>query len=137
MLDTAHEFDDPNVAAVFEAFPEAAREHLLAVRALIFDVAADTPEAGCIIETLKWGQPAYLTPETKSGTPIRLWPVGAAHVAILCHCQTSLIREFHDTFPNRFEIDGNRAVHIPIDAQIPREPLAILIHRALTYHLNR
>ena len=37
----------------------------------------------------------------------------------------------------RFEIDGNRAVHIPIDAQIPREPLAILIHRALTYHLNR
>jgi hypothetical protein len=31
-----------------------------------------TPGVGALHETLKWGQPAYLTPETRSGTTLRL-----------------------------------------------------------------
>ena len=65
-------FADPAVAAVFEAYPAAMRRRLLALRALVFDVAAKTEGVGRLTETLKWGQPSYLTEQTKSGTTVRI-----------------------------------------------------------------
>lgn len=61
-------FADPAVAAVFAAYPAGMRKRLLALRALVLDVAAKTEGVGPLTETLKWGQPSYLTDETKSGT---------------------------------------------------------------------
>ncbi len=65
-------FDDPKVASVFDNFPKADRKGLLKLRALIFETAAQTRGVGQLNETLKWGQPAYLTPVSKSGSTIRL-----------------------------------------------------------------
>lgn len=45
---------------------------LLALRRLIFDTAKATKGVGVLQETLKWGQPSYLTPQTKSGSTIRI-----------------------------------------------------------------
>ena len=42
------------------------------LRQLIFDVAAKTKDVGQLEETLKWGEPAYLTSESKSGSLIRI-----------------------------------------------------------------
>jgi hypothetical protein len=61
-------FGGAKVAAVFKAYPPAVRTRLLALRELVFDVAATTPEVGRLTETLKWGQPSYLTAESGSGT---------------------------------------------------------------------
>ena len=72
MPNTTPPFQEPQVQAAFEAFPDAARETLLALRALIFDTAASMPEAGRLQETLKWGQPSYLTPQTRAGSTLRL-----------------------------------------------------------------
>jgi len=74
-------FDDPNVARRFASFPQDLRAPLLDLREMIFDIAQKTPGVGAIEETLKWGQPAYLTPVTKSGSTIRLGQAGVTGCA--------------------------------------------------------
>src|SRR5437763_1442754 len=65
-------FDDSRVAALFKAYPTGIRAKLMALRDLVFDVAAKTEGVGRLTETLKWGQPSYLTEETGSGTTVRI-----------------------------------------------------------------
>ena len=45
---------------------------LLQLRELIMKTAAATPEVGRLEETLKWGEPAYLTRQTGAGSTIRM-----------------------------------------------------------------
>ena len=52
---------NPAVAAKFQSYPLSMRTKLMALRELILETAADTAEVGEIEETLKWGEPAYLT----------------------------------------------------------------------------
>ena len=130
-------FADERVGAAFAAFPEPARQGLLALRALVLQVAADTPEAGRIEEALRWGQPAYLTPETKSGSTLRLGIPRAGGFAIFAHCQTSLIADFRDVVGDRFRYEGNRAVVFTAPEQNDVAALSMLIRRALTWHLRR
>ena len=65
-------FDDPKTAAVFKAYPPAMRSDLMKLREMMFEVAAATPGVGKLTETLKWGQPSYLTEETGSGSTVRI-----------------------------------------------------------------
>src|SRR6266850_4669353 len=71
-------FSDPAVDAVFNAYPRPIKARLLALRRLIFDTAKTTKGVGALQETLKWGQPSYLTAETKSGSTIRIDQVKSA-----------------------------------------------------------
>jgi hypothetical protein len=52
---------NPAVAKVFAAYPPKLRQRLLAVRRMIFEVAKQTEGVGKLQETLKWGEPAYVT----------------------------------------------------------------------------
>ncbi len=130
-------FADPKVEAAFAAFPEVERQGLLTLRALIFEIAAETPAVGALQETLKWGQPAYLTPESKSGSTIRLGLPREGGFAIYTHCQTSLLSDFQNRFPGDFAYEGNRAIHFKDAANLPLDKLALLVRHALTYHLRR
>lgn len=127
-------FADPEVAAFFDALGEDERTSLLRLRKLIFDVAEQTPGVGRVQETLKWGQPAYLTPETKSGTTIRLGSPTSGSIALYAHCQTTLISDFRALFPQDFRYEGNRAIHFQIDDPLPLGRLELLITNALKYH---
>lgn len=129
-------FSDPAVAAAFDAFPDDARPDLMALRALIFDVAAETDGVGALQETLKWGQPAYLTPETKSGSPIRLGAPKDGGVALYAHCQTTIISDFQGLFPDEFTYEGNRAVRFVEGGDLKPDVLSLLIKSALTYHVK-
>ena len=129
-------FDDPNVERIFESFPEDARKGLLKLRELIFEVAARTKGVGRVEETLKWGQPAYLTSTSKSGSTIRLGRPKQGGYAIYTHCQTSILSEFRAIFPDDFTYEGNRAIHFQSEVELPLDKLAWLIKRALTYHLK-
>lgn len=91
-------FEDEAVEAAFAAFPEGARPGLLAIREMIFQVAAEVPQVGPVEEALKWGQPAYLTPTTKSGSTIRLGVPKSGGYAVFTHCQTTIMSDFH-AFP--------------------------------------
>ena len=127
-------FATPDVAAAFDAFPSDVKTRLLDIRELIFDVADETPMVGMLTECLKWGQPSYLTAETKSGTTIRLGVDKASgHPALFVHCQTSLVDQYRSLFPDSFEFSGNRALVIG-NSDMPTAELQHCIKLALTYH---
>jgi hypothetical protein len=86
-------FADERVAAIFDAYPKATRTKLLALRRLIFDTAAKTDGVGELEETLRWGQPSYLTSETKSGSTIRIDGIKGdrTRYAVYFICHTNLI----------------------------------------------
>lgn len=128
-------FDDPAVEAVFVSYPKQLQNDLFQIRDRIFRVAAQTDGVGNLLETLKWGQPAYLTPETKSGSTIRLGLPKSGGYAIYVHCQTTIISDFQQVFPTEFTYEGNRAIHFNADNPPQFSKLDVLIRRALTYHL--
>lgn len=127
------------VAAAFAAFPERVRLRLLEVRALIFATAAGTSGVGPLTETLKWGEPAYLTLATGSGRTIRLGrpksPQGTG--AVLFNCRTTLVETFRAHFAQTLSYQGNRAILLDPSVPLPAEPLAICLAMALTYHRRR
>ena len=130
-------FASDDIASAFAAFPEPERAGLLSLRSLIFETAAKTPAVGRLSEALKWGQPAYLTPETKSGSTIRLGIPKSGGFAIYTHCQTTLLTDFQILFPDDFQYEGNRAIHFCAGDGLPLEKLEILVRNALTYHLKK
>jgi hypothetical protein len=135
---TRADFSDPAVGAAFDACPKPLRLKLLALRRLIFDTARNTKGVGELEETLKWGQPSYLTRETKSGSTIRIDRVKSSNqVAMYFHCQTDLVATFRELYPNELTCAGNRAVIIDADDEIPEAALRHCIALALTYHLRK
>lgn len=132
-----HPITDPNVSAVFGGYARGVQGDLLWLRDLILDTAADLPRVGRVEETLKWGQPAYLTPDTKSGTTIRIGANKVGGFAIYTHCQTTLMGDHQAIFDGQFTYEGNRAIHFGVGDDLPVVPLKQLITAALTYHLNK
>ncbi|MEP6790955.1 MAG: DUF1801 domain-containing protein, partial [Ramlibacter sp.] len=65
-------FADSAVAKTFESYPPDMRRKLLALREIILRTAAATEGVGPLQETLKWGEPAYLTSQSKSGSTVRI-----------------------------------------------------------------
>ncbi|CUJ84889.1 hypothetical protein PH7735_00423 [Shimia thalassica] len=129
-------FADPDVKAAFDRFPDPERVGFMALREMIFETAIETPEAGTIEETLKWGQPSYLTPVTKSGSTVRLGVPKTGGLAMYTHCQTTLISDFKTLFPEDFTFDGNRGVVFESGRTTFDDRLRLLIKSALTYHLK-
>ncbi|MEO1194256.1 MAG: DUF1801 domain-containing protein [Pseudomonadota bacterium] len=127
-------FQSPRVEAAYAGFPEAVRLGLLRLRDLIFEIAAETPGVGPLEETLKWGQPAFLTPETRSGSTIRVGVPKTGGFALYVHCQTTIIAESRDLFPDDLTYEGNRAIHFQDLSEVSAEPVRLVIARALTYH---
>jgi hypothetical protein len=131
-------FSDPAVDAVFGAYPKPLKAKLLVLRRLIFDTAAATNGVGALQETLKWGQPSYLTAESKSGSTIRIDRVKSGdQVAMYFHCQTDLVATFRELYPNELTYAGNRAVIFNADDDIPEAALRHCVGLALTYHLRK
>ena len=123
----------------FQSYPENIRERMLALRELIIDVAKNTDGVGEVEETLKWGEPAYLTSKTKSGSTIRIdWkPKKSDQLALYVNCKTSLAAEFKSLFPTKFIYEDNRAIVFPINKPLPKKELRICIAIALRYHIDK
>jgi len=126
------------VDAVFDACPGPIKTRLKALRRLIFDTAKATKGVGRIEEALKWGQPSYLTPETGSGSTIRIDRVKSAgnQVAVFFHCQTDLVETFRELYP-KLSYSGNRAILLDADKKLPEAELRHCVALALTYHLRK
>ena len=128
----------PPVAEVFQSYPPKARKLLLAVRKLIFETAARIEEVGELTETLKWGEPAYLTEQTKSGSTIRLaWKASQPDKCGLYFiCSTTLVSDFRSRFEGTLQFEGNRELVLSLSEPLPDKPLRSCIEAALTYHLS-
>jgi hypothetical protein len=132
-------FKNPEVEAVFLGFKKNVRAKLMVLRQLIFDTALDVKGVGKIEETLKWGQPSYITVKPKSGTTIRIDHVksDAGQYAMYFHCQTSLIETFRKIYPNEFIYQRNRAIIFNVGDNVSVKKLSHCILLALTYHLKK
>ncbi|MGR3515001.1 MAG: DUF1801 domain-containing protein [Paracoccaceae bacterium] len=122
----------PDVAAVFAGFSVEVRSRLEAVRALIFQVA-DEAGVGPLTETLKWGQPAYLTQATCAGSTVRLG-VKDGRPVVFFICTSGLVDGFREDFPELPYL-GQRG--LLLEDALDEGALALCLRRALTYHRGK
>ena len=127
---------DPRVKSKFQSYPEEVKTKLNRLRSLIIETATAIDTIREIEETLKWGEPAYLTAATKSGSTLRLgWK--DADCVLYLHCRTNLVDRARDRFPDSFSYIGNRAIHTPGTGPFDREAFGIIVGMALTYHRTK
>lgn len=128
-------FPSKAVAATFDSYPANVRKKLLQLREWIFEVAAETQGVGTIEETLKWGEPAYLTPESRSGSTIRIACKKSQpnNYAMYFICTTTLVETFRSRFLHDFMYEGNRAIIFDAEDSVPEDSVRFCIAAALTY----
>ncbi|MEM9106831.1 MAG: DUF1801 domain-containing protein [Pseudomonadota bacterium] len=132
-------FQSTDVKAIFEKYPEPVRDRMLALRELVFLAASQAEGVGTIQETLKWGEPSYLTVSPKSGTTIRMnWhPDHPNECSVFFHCQTNMISTCRQLYPEEFQFDGNRRMSFAADEPMPEEAMQHCLALALTYHRRK
>ena len=132
-------FSDSAVAEVFATYPPLVRKKLNELRDLIYQVAATTEGVGAIDEALRWQQPSYLTPETGSGSTVRIDALKGQpdRYAMYFHCQTGLVDHFKQIYPKQFKYEGNRAIIFNVADGLPEAELRHCVSLALTYHLRK
>ena len=124
------------VSAVFNSFEPAQRHTLLQVRELIFEVAREDTRIGEVEETLRWGEPAYITTKKKTGSTIRLAiEKESSKPAIFFNCKTTLVEEMRARFGRQFCYSKNRAILLSDLGDTDKAALGFAIGAALSYHL--
>jgi len=123
-----------NVRAVFDALPPGQRDALLVLRQLILDTAGSADVE--LVETLKWGDPAYRPKRPRVGTTVRINALKGTTdgYAMYVHCQTTLMDQYRLLYPETFAFDGQRALLFSTREPIPQDALRHCIALALTYH---
>lgn len=130
-------FSTPEITEKFTSYSSEMRDKLLSLRKLIFDVASKTREIGELEESLRWGEPSYLTTKSKSGSMIRINKhKSKGEYAMYFHCQTSLIETFRTMYPE-LTYEGNRAIVFSEKEKIPVNKIKRCILLALTYNLDK
>ena len=128
-----YEFNNIEVKKVFNAYPDSVRSKMLFLRQLVLETAKETDDVESVEETLKWGEPRYLT---KGGSTIRMdWKKSKPdQYAMYFHCKTKLIDTFKERYKDKFNFDGNRAIVFNIKDKISVSELKHCISLSLTYH---
>lgn len=121
------------VANTYNNYPAPIREKLLAIRQMIFALAAQNTLTGAVEESLKWGEPSYLT---KTGSTIRLaWhDKTPEQFGVFFNCNSKLIPTFREIYPNAFNYQGKRAIIFTQTQDIPTQALQHCLELALSYH---
>lgn len=124
---------NPEIKSVFSNYPDFVRNKLLVLRKLIIDSASEVEEIKELEETLKWGEPSYVS---KIGSTIRIdWKSKTPNqYAIYFKCTSRLVETFKLIFNNTFNYEGKRAIIFQLEDEIPTEELVKCIKTALTYN---
>lgn len=121
-----------DVIGVFSAYPPEAREKVAHLRKLIHEVAKEIGLTD-LEETLKWGEPSYLT---KHGSTLRIdWKAKTPdQYAMYFKCTSKLVPSFQLAYGDLFNYETTRAIVFKLDDEIPETELKQCIKAALTYH---
>lgn len=84
-------------------------------------------------ETLKWGEPSYVT---KLGSTVRFdWKKKhPEQFVIYFNCKTSLVDTFKEIYGDSFKFEGNRAIVFNMNDIVPWSALKHCIALSLRYH---
>lgn len=124
------------VAEKINQYPKNIQKKLRYLRRLIIEKASELESIDKIEETLKWGEPSYIT---KAGSTIRIdWKEKTPNqYAMYFHCKTKLVDTFKEIYGDKFRFEGNRAIIFNIEEDIPIEELKRCIELSLTYHSRK
>ena len=117
-----------NVREKYKSYPVKVQKQLLLLRQLILN-ATDYE----IEETLKWGEPSYLS---QHGSTVRLdyKSKNPNQYALYFNCKSKLIDTFKELYGNTFKYQGNRALVFDIEEELNEKALQHCISLSLNYH---
>jgi hypothetical protein len=124
---------NPKVEEIFASYPETVREKMQFLRALVKETAEETHEIEDLEETLKWGEPSFVT---KNGSTLRMdWKKKSPdQYAMYFQCSSRLVDTFRMVFNHKFQYEGNRAIVFMLNQKIPELELKECIKASLKYH---
>ncbi len=124
---------DPRVNEVFANYPDFVRDKLQHLRELVIETAEETEGVTVLEETLKWGEPSFVT---KNGSTLRMdWKEKTPNqYAMYFQCTSRLIDTFRLVFDHKFQFEGKRAIVFKLNEKIPELELKECIRASLIYH---
>lgn len=124
---------NPQTTEVFGNYPDFVRSQMEQLRELVLEAASEVDGLENLEETLKWGEPSYLT---KHGSTVRMdWKEKKPdQYALYFKCTSKLVPTFKELYSEIFTFEGDRAIAFKLDDEIPRKELKHCISLALTYH---
>ena len=95
---------NPQVELKFQAYPKEIGIKLMYLRGLIIKTATENPTIFELEETLKWGEPSYLT---KKGSTIRIdWKAKTPNqYAMYFKCTSKLVPTFKEVYGDIFRYE--------------------------------
>lgn len=123
----------PEVAPIFNNYPDEVKEQMSTLRKLIIQTAEETEDITTIEETLKWGEPSYIT---KIGSTLRMdWKQKTPETyQLYFQCNSRLVATFRSLFGSTLNFEGKRAIVFKLNEKLPAEEVKYCIKAALTYH---
>lgn len=124
---------DPAFEAKMANYPDFVRDKLQLLRDLVLETAKEIPEIENIEETLKWGEPSFVT---KNGSTLRIdWKSKTPNqYQMYFKCTSRLVETFKVVFGEFFTYEKNRAIIFQRDQEIPVSELKACIKATLIYH---
>jgi hypothetical protein len=124
---------DDKVKDVFDNYPSFVVDQLRSLRKLILNTVQEIEGLDYLEETLKWGEPSYLT---KHGSTLRIdWKnKNPDQYAVYFKCTSKLVPAFKTIFRDKFEYENNRAIVFKLNMKVPERELKLCVKMALTYH---
>ncbi len=122
----------PDFKAKFSSYPKHIRPKMDYLRELVIETARELPEVDAIEETLKWGEPAFVS---ATGSTLRIdWKEKSPQqYQMYFMCSTRLVETFKVVFGDLFEYEKNRAIVFRLEDEVPTEELKECIGAALMY----
>ncbi len=123
----------PEVETVFDKYPTEVKPKIEELQRLIIETAKEVEQIEWLEETLKWGEPSYVT---KIGSTLRIdWkPKNPDQYAMYFQCTSKLVPSFREKFGGLFNYEGKRAIVFQLNEEPPLHELKQCIKAALTYH---
>ena len=124
---------DPAFETKFVNYPDFVRDKLHFLRELVIETANEIPEVKNLEETLKWGEPSFIT---KYGSTLRIdWKKKSPNqYAMYFKCTSRLVETFKIVFGERFTYEKNRAIVFQFNQEIPIDEIKQCIKATLIYH---
>ena len=108
----------PEVETVFDKYPTEVKPKIEELQRLIIETAKEVEQIEWLEETLKWGEPSFVT---KNGSTLRMdWKEKTPHqYAMYFQCTSRLVDTFRLVFDQKFQYEGKRAIIFQCNQQIP------------------
>ncbi|WP_116218710.1 DUF1801 domain-containing protein [Allomuricauda sp. ARW7G5W] len=115
------------------SYPDFVRGKMQFLRELVLETAIEIPEITNLEETLKWGEPSFLT---RTGSTLRMdWKKKAPEqYQMYFKCTSRLVETFKLVFGDLFTYEKNRAIIFQLEQEIPVLELKKCIKATLIYH---